>query len=85
MYVCTEPVRFAAADAGQLTPRLTPPDAVAEVEGLVAAGLIVAIFSVMGPGIKQLAAVSAAELPPAVPLNGWTRRPTPQGAWPLSF
>ena len=23
--------------------------------------------------------------PPTVPLNGWTRRPIPQSAWPLSF
>ena len=32
----------------------------------MAAGLVAAIFSVVGLGIKQLAAVSAAELPDAV-------------------
>ena len=25
------------------------------------------------------------DMPPAVPLNGWTRRPIPQSAWPHSF
>ena len=57
---------FTTTGAGQLTPRPTPPDAVAEVESLVAAGLVAAIFSVVGLGIKQLAAVSAAELPDAI-------------------
>ena len=32
----------------------------------MAASLIAAIFSVVGPGIKQLAAISAAELPDTV-------------------
>ena len=48
------------------TPRLPPPDTVAEVESLVTAGLVAAIFAVMGLGVKQLTAISAAELPDAV-------------------
>ena len=43
----------------------------------MAAGLVAAIFSVVGLGIKQLAAVSAAELPDAVAsslLHTWSLR-----------
>lgn len=57
---------MAAAGTGQFTPRATSLDAIAKVERFMAAGLVAAIFAVMGLGVKQLAAISAAELPDAV-------------------
>ena len=45
----------------------------------MAAFLTALIFSIL---FTQMGVIEA---PVAVPLDGWTRRPIPQSAWPLSF